>query len=125
MHGNTLGCAQLEQLPRFVADKRNLARAYARAFDNLDGVDLFTEQPFVESNYWLNALILRRENAVLRDDVLRITNERGIMTRPLWTPMHKLSMYNDCPRSDLVVAEDLVTRTINIPSSPKLGRVFA
>jgi perosamine synthetase len=117
-----LGCAQLEQLPRFVAEKRALAAAYADAFKGLAGVTLFSEQPFAKSNYWLNALILTPEYAVLRDDVLRLTNESKRMTRPLWTPMHQLPMYAACPRMDLLVAEDLSMRTINIPSSPKLAR---
>jgi perosamine synthetase len=119
-----LGCAQLENLPRFVAEKRNLAAAYMDAFKGLEGITVFAEQPFAESNYWLNAIILDREYAAQRDDVLRLTNERKLMTRPLWTLMHQLPMYLECPRMDLATAEDLAARTINIPSSPKLGRAF-
>jgi perosamine synthetase len=120
-----LGCAQLEQMPGFVSEKRTLNTAYANAFKAIDEVTLFTEQPFAQSNYWLNALVLSPEIADQRDEVLKATNTQKIMTRPLWTPMDQLPMFADSPSMDLSVARDISTRTINIPSSPKLGRAFA
>jgi perosamine synthetase len=112
-----LGCAQLEQLPNFIEKKRNLARRYQEAFQNVPGIRFFTEPDFARSNYWLNILILDQKFAFQRDNLLESTNQAGIMTRPLWRLMHKLIMYKDCPRMDLSVAEDLAKRVINIPSS--------
>jgi perosamine synthetase len=117
-----LGCAQLEQLSEFVAAKRALAETYTEAFRNYEGLEVFQEPDYAQSNYWLNALILAPERAALRDEILSVANARNIMTRPLWTPMHQLPIYAGCPRMDLSVAEDLTARTINIPSSVKLGR---
>ena len=116
-----MGCAQLEQLPGFLSNKRKLAQAYEAAFADIEGVRFFTEPEFATSNYWLNALLLDSDVAQARDDVLGLTNDAGFMTRPAWTPMHDLPMYSDCPRMDLGVAEDLARRLINIPSSPGLA----
>ena len=112
-----LGCAQLEQMPRFIEDKRRLAARYQEAFSTAPGVSVFTEQPFARSNYWLNVLLLDREHAPARDAVLEATNAAGIMTRPAWQLMQELPMYRDCPRMPLACAEDLQARIINIPSS--------
>lgn len=115
-----LGCAQLERLPDFLAAKRILAEKYRLAFANVTGVSFFSEPPGSCSNYWLNTLILD-ENAVgHRDELLKLTNESGFMTRPVWTLMHKLPMFKDCPRMDLTVANSLEGRLINIPSSAVL-----
>lgn len=116
-----LGCAQLEQLPRFVALKRTLAERYRATFQQVEGVHFVNEPPFATSNYWLNALILTPELAHLRDPLLEATNSAGIMTRPAWTPMHRLSMYRECPQMDLSRAEDIERRLVNIPSSSSLG----
>jgi perosamine synthetase len=117
-----LGCAQMESLPRFVEAKRALAQAYREAFSGVEGVQLFTEPAFARSNYWLNALLLDPEFASQRDALLEATNDRGIMTRPTWTLMHKLDIYASCPRMDsLAGAEDIEQRLVNIPSSAKLG----
>lgn len=116
-----LGCAQLEQLPRFLRQKRELAESYRRALAHVPGVKFFTEPGFARSNYWLNTIILAEEYAPQRDTLLEETNKAGIMTRPPWTLMHRLPMFQGCPRSGLEVAQAIETRAVNIPSSPGLA----
>jgi perosamine synthetase len=116
-----LGCAQMELLSRFVAQKRELAASYRKAFDALPGVRFMTEPEFARSNYWLNTLLLDESHADQREAVLELTNSHGIMTRPAWTLMSKLPMFLDSPRMDLSVAQSLERRLINIPSSAGLG----
>jgi len=52
-----------------------------------------------------------------RDGFLKYTNEQGVMTRPAWRLMHKLPMFTQCFRSDLIHAEWIEDRLVNIPSS--------
>jgi perosamine synthetase len=112
-----LGCAQLEQLSTLLEQKRCLAKKYAEMFMRVKGVRFFAEPEFALSNYWLNVLLLENSYRHERDRVLETTNSRGIMTRPVWTLMHKLPMYKKCPRMDLSVAEKIEKILINIPSS--------
>ena len=116
-----LGCAQLEQAPVFLAAKRRLAAAYQAAFAVVPGVRLFREAAFAKSNHWLNALLLDEAVAAQRDALLALTNDAGIMTRPVWTLMHRLPMFADCPRADLSVAENLEARIVNLPSGAALA----
>jgi perosamine synthetase len=116
-----LGCAQLEQLPRFLSLKRALTSRYVEAFKPVLGVGVFQERADCRSNYWLNALVLDRDDIEARDRLLEMSNEKGIGTRPVWTLSHRLPMYSDCPAMDLGVAESLERRIINIPSSAELG----
>lgn len=116
-----LGCAQLEQLPNYIEKKRALAEKYAKALDGVDGVAFFKEPNFAKSNYWLNAILLDREVADKRDELLAALNDAGIMSRPIWNLMYTLPMFKDCPRMDCKVAEDIGRRLINIPSSVVLG----
>jgi aminotransferase in exopolysaccharide biosynthesis len=109
-----LGCAQLEQLPAFIKSKRLLAERYI-AF--CSGSDL---QPIIEplhsrSNYWLNGVICETE--ALRDTLLKVTNHAGVMTRPIWTLMHRLPPYATAPHGPLSNAEWLAARVVNLPSS--------
>lgn len=119
-----LGCAQIEQLPSFLEKKRALAARYREIFEGIEGVSFFTEPEFARSNYWLNVLLLDEEQAGERDALLEITHNHGIMTRPAWTLMHKLPMFQKCPRMDLSIAENLERRLINIPSSASLGGAY-
>lgn len=115
-----LGCAQLEELPGFLAAKRQLAKRYRESFADVSGVRYFTEPADCKSNYWLNTLLLDEGLGDQRDALLKATNDAGIMTRPAWTLMHRLPMFADAPRMDLSTAEDLELRLINIPSSVSL-----
>ncbi len=112
-----LGCAQLEQLPGFLEKKRLLALRYQEAFMNIKGVKIFKEPDFARSNYWLNLLLLDEEYATYRDVILESSHNLGIKVRPAWTLLHKLPMYQNCPRMDLSTAESLERRIINLPSS--------
>ena len=115
-----LGCAQLEQLPGFLERKRALAARYADALHGISGVKVLSEPKDCRSNYWLNAILLDRPDMANRDAVLRVLNDAGLMARPAWTLMPELPMYAGCPRMDLSVAESLVRRVVNLPSSPCL-----
>lgn len=111
------GVAQMERLPTLLASKREVALAYqAAARDN--GWQFVSEPAGGQSNYWLNALRLPDVRA--RDAFLHATNDAGIMTRPLWTPMHRLPMYAQCPRGSLSVTEALADTVVNVPSSARV-----
>lgn len=116
-----LGVAQLEQLQTRLAQKQSLFHAYAEAFRGLNGVQLFTAPEGVVSNNWLVTLVLDPAHAQDREQLLQVLNDAGIMTRPIWTLMHRLPMYAQNPRADLSQAEDLEARVLNIPSSAYLG----
>ena len=112
-----LGCAQLEMLPKFIDQKRQLAKRYEEAFEGIEDATFVSEPIGTRSNYWLNSILLSEEVAHSRDYVLECLNDAGIMARPCWTLMHKLPMYQNCPRAPLPVAEDIERRLINLPSS--------
>jgi len=116
-----LGCAQLEMLPSLIEQKRALAKIYQHALQHVQGVQFITEPREAHSNYWLHAILLDQENVAVRDDILEKTNQQGLMTRPVWSLLHKAQMFIDSPKMDLSVAESLEKRIINIPSSPYLG----
>ena len=109
--------AQLENLDKVLIKKRNLAAIYEDYFKLTDFS--FVKEPInCESNYWLNAVILkdRRE----RDKLLFETNQMGVMTRPIWMLMNKLPMYKDAQCGDLANSCWLEDRVVNLPSSVKL-----
>lgn len=115
-----LGCAQLEKMPEFLEKKRQLAKKYKSLFSNIKGVHWVAEPDFAQSNYWLNAILLAPEYAEKRDELLALTNDCGIMTRPVWNLMYTLPMFMECPRMECQVAESIATRLVNIPSSVNL-----
>ncbi len=115
-----LGCAQLEQLFDFLAAKRRLFERYQAAFAGVPQSRIVAEPEGCRSNYWLQTLLLDESAAGQRDAILTATNDAGLMTRPIWTLMHRLAPYRTCPKMELPVAESLEGRLINLPSSASL-----
>jgi perosamine synthetase len=115
-----LGCAQLEQLPAFIRSKRELFRLYQKHFNKLEGLSIKAEPKNCESNYWLQTLILAPQNTSYRDEIIEKTNEIGLMTRPVWSLLHRHPFYEGFPKSNLSVSEKVESQLISIPSSANI-----
>ena len=112
-----LGCAQMEVLPEFLQSKRKLAASYQDFFKGSE-IKFVSEPDYANSNYWLNAVIC--PDVSTRDELLKETNDRGVMTRPIWQLMHRLPMFKSAMRGDLINSEWVEAHLINLPSSPVL-----
>ena len=109
-----LGVAQMERLSDYLENKRRIARRYQEWGDKHDF--LFVKEPDnTRSNFWLNAVITNNKQE--RDLMLETTNNNNIMTRPVWTPMHKLAINSDCQSDNMKNTEWIFDRLVNVPSS--------
>ena len=113
-----LGCAQLENLDKFIASKRQLAIEYAEYFKNIGDIQFFAEPEDSFSNYWLQAVILKDKDA--QQAFLQQTNDNGVMTRPIWELMNRLPMFEHCENDGLKNTIWFADRVVNIPSSVRL-----
>jgi perosamine synthetase len=108
-----LACAQLEQLPGFIDNKRNLALEYSSFFKK-QGVKFRVEPEGTRSNYWLMCIEL--EDLKERNLFLKLSNESKVMTRPIWQLIFRSAMYADFQRDSQENAHYLEDRIVNIPS---------
>ena len=115
-----LGCAQLENLDKYIADKRETAAAYAEFFKGVDDIEFFTEPENCFSNYWLNVVVLKDRDA--QQAFLQETNDNGVMTRPIWELMNRLPMFENCENDGLKNTIWFADRVVNIPSSVRLEK---
>lgn len=109
--------AQMENLEKFLELKRELSEIYNQFFNNIN-IDFIQEITNAQSNYWLQAVVLKDKEQ--RDEFLKFTNQAGVMTRPIWKLMNKLTMFKECQHDDLTNAKYLEERVVNIPSSVRI-----
>jgi perosamine synthetase len=108
---------QLDRLESTVGKKHGLAARYSRAFSGLPDFT-FVEQPSA-GNAWLNAVLVDppHEKGARRDAVMKGLAARKIGCRALFTPLHMVGPYKDCPRQpNLETAEELFYRAVCLPS---------
>jgi len=109
-----LGVAQMENLELFIQKQRELANKYELFFRDTE-LKFITEPKESQSNYWLNAVVMQDKQQ--RDEFLKFTNDKGVMTRSIWRLMNKLDMFKDSQTGNLDNAEWLEDRVVNISSS--------
>jgi aminotransferase in exopolysaccharide biosynthesis len=110
-----LGCAQIEVLSDYVQQKRATAMQYQEFFKSSE-IQFFQEPEHCKSNYWLNTVICPDKES--RTALLKFTNRKGVMTRPIWTLIHRLPMFENTYKGRLTNSEFLENRVVNLPSSP-------
>lgn len=113
-----LGCAQMENLEKYVESKRKIAEEYNAFFADCPDITFFTEPEHCRSNYWLNVVLLKNRQA--QQEFLEYTNAHGVMTRPVWQLMNRLEMFKGCETDGLKNSVWLEERIVNLPSSVKL-----
>ena len=84
-----IGCAQMEQLPRYVARKREIAKRYRHGLAGVRGIELMKQASWAESTFWLYTVLVNpQEFGMDSRQLLRLLDSQKIQTRPLWQPIH-------------------------------------
>ena len=109
-----LGCAQMENLNKFLLIKKKLANHWMEFFKK-QKINIVRPIKGSKANYWLNSLVFKSKKK--RDNFLNFTNSKGVMTRPVWRLMSELSMFQNCQNDGLKNSLWLQDRIVNIPSS--------
>lgn len=111
-----IGCAQLDNIERFIDKKIQIGSKYR---DGLKNLPLKTLEPIgnVKHTYWMCNILL--EDANLRDKLRDYLSNKGIETRPTFYPVHTMPMYSTKYQKH-ANAEYISYRGINLPSFPEL-----
>jgi perosamine synthetase len=115
-----LGCAQIDKINRFIKNKRDLFRRYKKIFKNNKFFEIFEENKISRSNYWLQALLLKKKYSHHKKQIIYEMLKKGIEVRPVWQLIHTLKPYTKTPKMNLSNSIDLQKRILTIPSSPDL-----
>ena len=113
-----IGCAQMESVDDLIAKKLQIAEWYRQSLAGLP-VQVHSTHPRTQHSYWMVSILV--DDASDRDAMRTALQLDGIETRPLFYPVHQMSMYA-APGQDFPVADDIARRGINLPSYPALMR---
>ena len=113
-----IGCAQMDAIEQVIEKKQEIAGWYREFLGSLP-VKIHAVRPNTFHSYWMVSILT--EKASHRDPLRAWLKERGVETRPLFYPIHQMSMYLR-PGENYPVAEDISFRGINLPSYPDLSR---
>ena len=109
-----VGCAQMENIDKVLANKRKTAMAYKEFFAGNEKIKFFDEPVGCKSNFWFNSVLLPNKEEQIK--FMEETNNNGVQTRPIWELMNRLDMFKNCQHDDLANAIMFADRVVNIPS---------
>ncbi|ABD41833.1 DegT/DnrJ/EryC1/StrS aminotransferase [Methanospirillum hungatei JF-1] len=114
-----IGLAQLENINLIIRKKRNIAELYKKNIKTLNLPIQFHEEiyPAIHS-YWMFSIMVSKKDD--KENLRFFLKNKGIETRPVFHPIHKMPMYNK-RYAKFPVAESISERGINLPSSPNLS----
>lgn len=112
-----LGLSQLRKLHRFIERRREIVKAYERAFDGNPYFDIPVEKGYAFSSYHLYPIRLKQEYASRKPQIFSKMKERGLGVQVHYIPVYWQPYYRQmeykmgiCPN-----AEEFYRREISIP----------
>ena len=116
-----LGVAQLELLKTKLNKKREIHNYYKNMIKKIPGLKIASTPLYSSNNYWLNILQI---NTLIHkysmSELLQKCNKNKIETRPVWMLNHEQKPYKNFQTYKINKANDLVKKSICLPSSPDL-----
>lgn len=115
-----IGCAQLENLSRFIAAKRRIREAYNQAFAPHAGVTLFPDAVDKGNACWFSGFVLPEDGRIPCEPFAQKLNAAGVQCRAFWKPLHMQKPFGECPKTRMTVCESLWPRVVVLPCSSQL-----
>jgi perosamine synthetase len=116
-----VGVAQLERLAELQAGRARVAAAYASAFTGADWLTLPVTGPGEVVDWFV--YVVRLDASIDRDALISPLAERGVPTRPYFSPIHLQPVYRErygFEPGDFPVTERVAGTTLALPFSSRL-----
>lgn len=116
-----IGRGQLEVLDLRVKQRRDIFAYYKELLQDLEELE-WQEEPEIGffSNRWLSCLLVKESSTVTASDVRLQLQAANIESRPLWQPMHRQPLFENCATYGGAVSDDLFARGLCLPSGSSL-----
>ena len=115
-----VGCAQLENIDKFVSAKQKIARIYDEKFAGIDGISSFPRTAWAESACWFSGITLQSDKFPSIDEICKQLHLRGVDARKFWQPVHKQPMFLSAIKSAVKNSEDISKKILTLPCSTQL-----
>lgn len=118
-----VGLAQLKNIKKLIAIKRENARKYTERLKSIEGLKLPVEKPWAKNVYWMYGIVLASATGLTAGMFAQKLLKEGIQTRPFFYPMHwqpALKKFIKETKDRYPVAELLARQGLYLPSGLSL-----
>lgn len=115
----SIGCAQLERIDELTSVKHKIFSSYRDNLCKITGVSMNPEPSGIVNGAWMPTVVFAHETGVTRELLQAAFTSENIDARVFFWPLSSLPMFDDSPSN--VIAYDIPTRAINLPSYHDIG----
>lgn len=112
-----IGCAQIDNIKQILRKKRRMHSRFTRFFNN-KVIEVIKEPQNCKSNYWLIIGLLK--NFKQKNNLIKKLRDKGIVARSVWRHIHKLPIFQKCPKDNLNNSNKFFKKAISFPNGPKI-----
>ena len=115
-----IGRGQMTVVSEHVEHHRRVKELYKQLLAGVPGITVHeAPEAYMESNYWLNTIVVEPAQYGMTADELRIKlDAKNIESRLLWKPMHLQPVFAQAPAYVNGVSENLFNKGLCLPSGP-------
>lgn len=115
-----IGRGQMTVVHEHVEHHRRVKEQYKQLLAEVPGITVHeAPETYMESNYWLNTIVVEPAEYGMTADELRIKLDvMNIESRLLWKPMHLQPVFAQAPAYVNGVSENLFNKGLCLPSGP-------
>lgn len=122
-----MGLAQVQRLEELIARKQEIFGWYQEELGRLPGVRLNAQPAETRNAYWMVSPVWDQRYAIDKVGMMKSLDERGIDSRPFFSPLSSLPAYAAQPQAALArqrnaAAYSFASRAVNVPSALLLTR---
>lgn len=118
-------CGQMERHEAIVRRRREIVAIYAEELADVPGIGLRQDADWADTAPWMaSCLVDPGLFGCRRDDLAESLADRGIETRPMFIPIHRMPPYHDAARkrrTELPVTDSLGSLGLMLPTYPQMA----
>ena len=117
-----LGLSQLENFAKTMQLRKESGEKLSESLEKIEGIKV--PKPFENSDHFYQMYTIMLENKEIRNSLQNYLNEKGIMCRVYYQPVHLKSFYKKrfgCKEGDLPKTEVISQRILTLPMYPGIS----
>ncbi|MDD5322841.1 MAG: DegT/DnrJ/EryC1/StrS aminotransferase family protein [Methylococcales bacterium] len=111
-----IGCAQMERIDELITRKRDIFRTYREALGGFKEISLNPEPSGTVIGAWMPTVVFARKTGITREQLQKAFLDENIDARVFFWPLSSLPPFSEFHTDSNVVAHDICSRAINLPS---------
>jgi len=116
-----IGISQLSKIKKIISMRRKLAKNYTKKLKNLSAIEVPQEPKEVFHTYQFYNILL--PNSIIRDNLLKYLEQKGIMTKVFFYPVHLTKFYKqNLKKTVLPITENISNRILSLPLYPGMNK---